>query len=220
VVADVNAAGGEETVRLITQADGTAVFVRTNVARAEEVEALIRTAVATYGRLDYAHNNVGIAGSGELPHNYPNEVWDRVLAVNLTGVWLCMKHEIRQMLGHGGGAIVNTASVAGLRGTYPVGDLAYNSSKHGVVGATKFAALAYAQQGIRINAVCPAFIRTPMTGGDTLEPERAARMAAVQPVGRMGTPEEVAAAVLWLCSDESSFVTGLALPLDGGYTAK
>jgi NAD(P)-dependent dehydrogenase (short-subunit alcohol dehydrogenase family) len=218
VVADVSADGGEETVRHIRDVGGEALFVHTDVARAADVEALVNTVVNSYGRLDYAHNNAGIATIGVPLHELEEEVWDKVLAVNLKGVWLCMKYEIRQLLRQGGGAIVNTASVAGLRAI--PGNTAYGASKHGVVGLTRIASLNYAQEGIRVNAVCPAFIRTHMTLGDTTDLEREAIMAATHPVGRMGMPEEVAAAVVWLCSDAAAFVTGLAMPIDGGYTAK
>jgi NAD(P)-dependent dehydrogenase (short-subunit alcohol dehydrogenase family) len=218
VVADVSAVGGEETTRQIKDAGGEALFVPADVARASDVEALVNTVVASYGRLDYAHNNAGIATSGVPLHELEEEVWDQVLAVNLKGVWLCMKYEIRRMLRQGGGVIVNTASVAGLRG-FP-GNTAYGASKHGVVGLTRIAALNYAHEGIRVNAVCPGFIRTHMTLGDTIDLENEARMAGAHPMGRMGIPEEVAAAVVWLCSDAAAFVTGLAMPIDGGYTAK
>ena len=173
-----------------------------------------------YGRLDCAHNNAGIEGARAALHEYPAEAWDRVLAVNLTGLWRCMQQEIRQMLAQGGGAIVNTASVAGLVGSVS-GICAYNASKHGVVGLTQTAALEYARRGIRVNAVCPGFVVTPMLdrllGGDAA---LTARFAAAQPTGRYATPEEIAAAVVWLCSDAASYVTGLAMPVDGGYLAQ
>ena len=219
VVADVIVEGGEETVRLIQQAGGEAVFMRADVSQAVEVEALVKKAVATYGRLDCAHNNAGIEGPGATTVEYAEAMWDRVIAVNLKGVWLCMKYEITEMLKHGGGAIVNTASTAGLVG-YPRGS-AYVASKHGVVGLTKTAVLEYAKSGVRVNAVCPGAIDTPMMGRITdHRPQRAARMAAAEPVGRMGQPGEIAEAVVWLCSDAASFVTGHAMAVDGALTAQ
>lgn len=219
VVADMVIEGGEETVSLIKQSGGEALFVKTDVSKATEVEALVQRAVAAYGRLDCAYNNAGIEGAGATTAEYPEEMWDRVLAINLTGVWLCLKYEIAQMLKQGGGAIVNTASTAGLVG-YPRGS-AYVASKHGVVGLTKTAALEYAKAGIRVNAVCPGAIDTPMMGRITdHRPQRAARMAAAEPVGRMGNPTEIAEAVVWLCSDAASFVTGHAMAVDGGMTAQ
>ncbi len=218
VVADVMVEGGEETVNLVKQAGGEAIFVKADVSKATEVEALVARAVQTYGRLDCAHNNAGIEGPGATTVDYGEDQWDRVIAINLKGVWLCMKYEIPQMLKTGGGAIVNTASTAGLVG-YPRGS-AYVASKHGVVGLSKTAALEYAKSNIRVNAVCPGAIDTPMMGRITdHRPTRAARMAAAEPVGRMGVPGEIAEAVVWLCSDSASFVTGHAMAVDGGMTA-
>jgi NAD(P)-dependent dehydrogenase (short-subunit alcohol dehydrogenase family) len=220
VIADVDVNGGEETVRLIKEAGGEAIFVRTDVSKAAEVEALVNEAVETYGRPDYAHNNAGIEGITALTADCSEENWDWVINVNLRGVWLCMKYEIRQMLQQEGGAIVNTSSALGLVATGR-GLPAYVASKHGIVGLTKAAALEYARAGIRVNAVCPGAIRTPMherlTGGD---PEVDAQIAAAQPVGRVGSPEEVAEAVIWLCSDAASFVTGHTMVIDGGALAQ
>jgi len=219
VVADVSVEGGEETVRLIQQNGGEAVFVKTDVSQAGEVEALIARAVATYGRLDCAYNNAGIEGSAATTIDYAEEPWDRVIAINLKGVWLCMKYEIPQMLKQGGGAIVNTSSAAGLVGTR--GGAAYVASKHGVIGLTRTAALEYAKAGVRVNAICPGAIDTPMMGRIIGQrPQRAERMAAAEPVGRMGRPEEIAEAVVWLCSPAASFVTGHAMAVDGGMTAQ
>ena len=219
VVSDVSAEAGQETVQLIQNAGGEASFVAADVSKAAEVEALIATCVDTYGRLDCAHNNAGIEGPGAPTAEYSEEGWDQVIAINLTGVWLCLKYEIPEMLKHGGGAIVNTSSAAGLLGFR--GGSAYVASKHGVVGLTKTAALEYAKSGVRVNAVCPGAIDTPMMGRITgHKPQRAERMAASEPVGRMGSPEEIAEAVVWLCSDAASFVTGHAMSVDGGLVAQ
>ncbi len=193
--------------------------MRADVSRASEVEALVRQTIETYGRLDYAHNNAGIEGASAGTVDYSEEAWDRVIAINLKGVWLCMKYEIPAMLKQGGGAIVNTASVAGLIGS--AGTVAYTASKHGVVGLTRTTALEFAKQGIRVNAVCPGVIRTPMVERVmALDPSVEARLTSVEPVGRLAAPEEVARAVVWLCSGASSFVTGVPMPIDGGWTAK
>ena len=219
VIADMNEEGGQQTVHMITENGGEATFIRTDVSQAVEVQALISKAVETYGRLDCAHNNAGIAGGVRaLTAEYPEERWQQVIAVNLTGVWFCMKYEIPQMLTQGGGAIVNTASALGLVGGR--GTAAYVASKHGVVGLTKTAALEYAQQGIRVNCVCPGAIQTPMTDRAWSDPGRRARVIASEPIGRIGKPEEIAEAVVWLCSDAASFVTGHAMSVDGGLVAQ
>jgi NAD(P)-dependent dehydrogenase (short-subunit alcohol dehydrogenase family) len=222
VVADVDAAGGAETVRQIEAAGmGDGRFVRADVTNEEQVSGLIATCVEVFGGLDYSHNNAGIGALPAALHETERASFERVLSVNLVGVWLCLKHEARVMLQHGGGAIVNTASLAGLIG-FPM-NVAYSASKHAVIGITRTAALEYAQSGIRVNAVCPAFVRTPMVdglvavGGPRMSLER---LASMQPMGRIGTPEEVAAAVIWLCSDAAAFITGIALPIDGGTTAR
>ncbi len=218
-VADVLIEDGERVVREINEAGGEAIFVRTDVSRAVEVEALINTVIKAYGRLDYAINNAGIEGTIAPTVNCTEENWDRTININLKGVWLCMKYEIPQMIKQGGGAIVNMASVAGLVGFK--GLPAYCASKGGVVQLTRTAALEYARDGIRINAVCPGVIRTPMvervTGG---KPEAEAQFIALEPVGRMGRPEEVAEAAVWLCSDGASFVTGHPMVVDGGLVAQ
>lgn len=219
VVSDVAVQGGEETARLIREAGGDAVFIRTDVSQPDEVEALIRQAVETYGRLDCAFNNAGIEGESAPTAECSLENWQRVLAINLTGVWLCMRYEIAQMLRQGGGAIVNTASVAGLVGFR--GIPAYVASKHGIVGLTRTAALEYATAGIRVNAVCPGVIQTPMIERFTAgNPAALQQLLALEPIGRLGRPEEVAEAVVWLCSDAASFVTGHALAVDGGLVAQ
>lgn len=220
VVSDVNAGGGKETVSEIEKAGGTAVFVEADVSKADQVEALVDRVLEAYGRLDFAHNNAGIEGDmGSPTADYDEAAWDRLIGINLKGVWLCMKYEIPKMLESGGGAIVNTSSVAGLVGF--AGISPYVASKHGVVGLTKTAALEYAQQGIRVNAVCPGVIRTPMVeramGGSE---EAEAQFAASEPVGRLGAPEEVAETVVWLCSGAASFVTGVPMPVDGGLVAR
>jgi len=220
VVSDVNVEGGEETVSKIKEAAGVAIFVHADVSKVADVEILIKKTVETYGRLDCAHNNAGIGGEvGALTHEYPEESWERLISINLKGVWLCMKFEIPAMLRQGGGAIVNTSSIWGLVGA--PGASAYVASKHGVAGLTKAAALEYAQQGIRINAVNPGAIRTPMTDRFlAASPENEPLLTALHPIGRIGMPEEVAEAVLWLCSDGASFVIGQNLTVDGGYTTQ
>jgi len=221
IIADRHADGGHQTVHMITEQGGEATFVQVDVSRAAEVAAMISTAVETYGRLDCAHNNAGIGSRPRAPlHECSEETWDRVLGVNLKGVWLCMKYEILQMLKQGGGTIVNTASIMGLVGSWS-GTVAYNASKHGVVGLTKTAALEYARQNIRVNCVCPGYIHTPLIEDAlTSNPELEAQIIARHPVGRMGRPEEIAAAVVWLCSDAASFVTGHTMTIDGGYVAQ
>jgi NAD(P)-dependent dehydrogenase (short-subunit alcohol dehydrogenase family) len=220
VAADLAAEGGAETVDMIKRHGGEATFVRTDVTRATEVEMLIQAAVAAYGRIDCAHNNAGIEGELATTADYAEEDWDRVMAVNLKGVWLCMKYEIPQMLQQGSGSIVNTASLAGLVGARRMP--AYVASKHGVAGLTKTAALEYARSGIRVNAVCPGFIHTAMVDRMFLSrrPDIADRLAEAEPMGRLGQPEEVAEAVIWLCSDAASFVTGHPLTIDGGLFAQ
>lgn len=218
VLADINVEGGAETVRLVQEARGEAIFVKADVSKAGEVEALIKQAVARFGRLDCALNNAGIDGQMGPTADCTEENWDQVLAVNLRGVWLCMKYQIPQMLAQGGGAIVNVASAAGLVG-YP-GLCAYVASKHGVVGLTRAAALEYGKQHIRINAVCPGVIRTPMLEEiirQGLVTEEQA--AAMEPIGRLGTVEEVGETAAWLCSGRASFMLGHALAVDGGLTA-
>jgi NAD(P)-dependent dehydrogenase (short-subunit alcohol dehydrogenase family) len=221
VVADRNEDGGHQTVHMITENGGKAIFVQVDVSNATAVEAMLSTAVETYGRLDCAHNNAGIGSRPRAPlHECTEETWDRVLAINLKGVWLCMKYEIIQMLTQGSGTIVNTASIMGLVGSWS-GTAAYNASKHGVVGLTKTAALEYATSGIRVNAVCPGYIHTPLIEEAlTSNPALEAQIVARHPVGRMGQPEEIAEAVVWLCSDAASFVTGHTMTVDGGYVAQ
>ena len=218
VVSDVDAAGGEATVELIRAAGGDARFIRCDVTRDAEVQALVAATVEAYGRLDYAFNNAGIEiEQGRLAEGKESE-FDAIMGVNVKGVWLCMKHQIPVMLAQGGGAIVNTASVAGL-GAAPKMSI-YAASKHAVIGLTKSAAVEYAKKKVRINAVCPAVIDTDMFRRACQDaPEKAGQVAAMHPVGRVGQVEEIAAAVLYLCSDNAGFTTGIALPVDGGHTA-
>lgn len=218
VVSDVAIAGGEETVALIHAEGGDADFVRADVSRGEDVQALVAATVARYGRLDCAHNNGGIEGPLAATADCSEEDWRRVIDVNLTGVWWCLKFELAEMLGRGG-AIVNTASVSGLKGFPPLLP-AYVASKYGVVGLTQVTARHYGQYGIRVNAVCPGAIDTPMLAriGDGAI-RLGVPLVAENPSGRLGTPDEVAQAVVWLCSDAASFVTGHTLVVDGGFLA-
>ena len=218
-VADIVVEGGEETVRLVKEAGGEAFFIQVDVSNAADVEAMVNTVVDTYGRIDCAYNNAGIEGRLVSTDEYPEDVFDKVIDINLTGVWLCMKYELPHMLKQGGGAIVNTASGAGLIGV--AGMSAYVASKHGVVGLTKTAALEYAKSGIRVNAVCPGVIQTPMMERITADqPQLGEAVVAAEPVGRAGKPEEIAESVVWMCSDAASFVTGHAMSVDGGYVAQ
>jgi NAD(P)-dependent dehydrogenase (short-subunit alcohol dehydrogenase family) len=207
---------GEATVAEIRRAGGEGLFVATDVAEAGQVEALVGRVVAEYGRLDCAFNNAGMSGAALL-HELAEADWDRMIAVNLKGVWLTMKYEIIQMLAQGGGTIVNDSSVAGLTG---YGRSAhYSASKHGVIGLTKSAALQYATKNIRVNAVCPGMILTPMIQRALANPGVEEWFLSRLPLGRPGQPAEVARAVTWLCSDAASFVTGAALPVDGATAA-
>ncbi len=218
-VADIVVEGGEETVRMVKEAGGEAFFIKVDVSNAADVEAMVNAVVDTYGRIDCAYNNAGIEGRLASTDEYPEDVFDKVIDINLTGVWLCMKYELPHMLKQGSGAIVNTASGAGLIGV--AGMSAYVASKHGVVGLTKTAALEYAKSGIRVNAVCPGLIQTPMVERITADqPQLGEALVAAEPVGRTGKPEEIAESVVWLSSDAASFVTGHAMSVDGGYVAQ
>ena len=208
-----------ETINTIKAAGGEAIFVKCDVSKDTDVKMMVDKTIATYGRLDYAFNNAGIEGNMAPTVDCTEENWDKTMSVNLKGIWLCMKHEIPHMLKAGKGSIVNCASVAGLIG-FP-GLPAYVATKHGVVGLTKTTALEYVKVGIRVNAVCPGAIKTAMIDritGNKKEVE--AQFAALEPIGRLGQPEEVAEAVIWLCSDGASFITGQALGVDGGWVAQ
>lgn len=235
VVADVNDPGGEETARLIHSAGGEATFVRADVSRDSDARAMVEKALQTYGRLDCAHNNAGVPGTRSRAADCSEEDWDRTFGVNVKGAWLAMKYEVPAMLRQRAGAIVNTSSVAGLVGIRRFS--AYSASKHAVLGLTKSAALEYFRHGIRVNAVCPGLIDTELVrnavfGGkppsssvgrlvaSTAHSIAKRYMSGRQPAGRMGLPEEVAEAVLWLCSDAAAYVNGHTLVVDGGFTAK
>ena len=217
VIADVDVKGGEETQRMIAAEGGTALFSKTDVSKSAEVQALIDKIVQTYGRLDCACNNAAVEGASVLTADCTEEEWGRVIDINLKSAWLCMKYEILQMLKQGGGAIVNVSSVAALVAvtTHPH----YTAAKAGMLGLTRAAALEYVKSGIRINAVCPGGIKTAInvrlglinSKGETLAP-------TVAPIGRRGEPEELAASVMWLCSDSASYVIGHTMVVDGGYT--
>ena len=218
VVAGRREAEGQETVGLIRAAGGDGLFVQTDVSQAAEVQALVRKTVEKFGRLDVAFNNAGIEGNWAPIAEQPEEDWDRTIDINLKGTWLCLKYEIQQMLKQGtGGAIVNMASVSGLIGA--PGAATYTASKHGVLGLTKAAALETVKSGIRVNAVCPAVIETPM--GERLwgAPEARKFALSFHPIGRFGPPMELAEAVVWMCSVRDSFMTGQSLLLDGGFLA-
>ena len=216
-VADISEEGSRETARLIEEQGGRAVAVKCDVTRAEDVKAALDKTIEAFGRLDFAFNNAGVEQRNAGVAEFEEEEWDRIINVNLRGVFLCMKYEIPLMLKQGGGAIVNTSSGAGVIGIKGGG--AYAASKHGVIGLTRSAALDYAAQNVRVNAVAPGYIATPMmdrfTGGAA---EGWEQITSEEPIGRVGRPEEIADAVIWLCSDASSFVVGHALVVDGGQT--
>lgn len=219
VVADVDEAGGAETIALLKNLSGNGHFVAADISRSNEVEALVKATVEKYGSLDCAFNNAGIQGDLSPTAECSEENWDRITGINLKGVWLCLKFEIAQMLKQGGGAIVNNASNFGLVGSN--GMPAYSAAKHGVVGLTKTAAIEYAQSGIRVNAVCPGPVQTPLVDKIVArQPEIVDAITSREPIGRMGRAEEIATAVVWLCSNEASFVVGSVLPVDGGYVAQ
>ena len=218
-VADVSVEEGEATAKMIADAGGQAIFTKADVTKTGEVEAMVKATVKAFGRLDFALNNAGIDGVRARTADYPEEVWHQVIDINLTGVFLCLKHELPVMVKQKSGVIVNLSSVAGVTG-FP-GHAAYTASKHGVIGLTKTAALDYAKVGIRVNAVCPAYTRTPMvTRMLASHPEFEAKLMERVPLKRLGTAEEIAQAVIYLFSDAAAFITGHSLVLDGGIVAE
>ena len=219
VIVDVQREGGEETVGLIKDAGGNAAFVAADVSSPSDVQAMVRAAVGTYGSLDCAVNNAAIEGGGRPLAETSEEDWNRSIAVNLTGVFLCMKFEIPAMLDRGGGAIVNVSSGGGLVGT--PGSAGYIAAKHGVLGLTKVAALDYGARGIRVNAICPGAMWTPMLrAAADKEPQHVERLTGMHPIGRIAEPEEVGEAAVWLCTNAASFVLGHAFSVDGGYVIR
>ncbi len=210
---------GEKTVDLITQRGGEAIFIKTDVTQASQVKAMVEQTVEAFGHLDCAFNNAGRPGDAGAPtHEYPEDIWQQVMDVNLTGIFLCVKYELQQMVKQGKGVIVNDASVAGLRGSKEI-SASYVASKHAIVGLTRSVALEYASEGIRVNAVCPGWILTAMVeGAFRRHPDLEASIIEQTALGRVGSPEEVAEAVVWLCSDAASYVTGHTLVVDGGMT--
>src|SRR3954469_460668 len=219
-VADIGEQANQETARLIEQDGGRALAVRCDVTKVDDVKAAVEKTGETFGRLDFAFNNAGLEPKKPAPTaDYDEEEWNRIIDIDLRGVFLCMKYELPLILKQGGGAIVNTSSGAGVIGIK--GSPAYTAAKHGLIGLTKAAALDYAAHNIRVNAVCPGYIDTPMMGrftGGT--PEGRAKVIAEEPAGRMGKPEEIAAAVVWLCSDGAAFMVGHAMVIDGGQTVQ
>jgi NAD(P)-dependent dehydrogenase (short-subunit alcohol dehydrogenase family) len=217
MVADVNTETGQDTVAMIEETGGLAMFRRCDVSSDADVAGLVTATLAEFGRVDFAHNNAGISTPVQRPTaDWDEKTFDRIVSVNLKGVWLGLRHEIPAMLAAGGGSIVNTASVGGLVGIPNVA--LYVATKHGVVGLTKAAALEYATQGVRINAVCPGIVRTRLY--DARPPEVQRQIVEMQPVDRVGEPEEVAELVVWLCSEKASLLTGAAIPVDGAWTAR
>jgi NAD(P)-dependent dehydrogenase (short-subunit alcohol dehydrogenase family) len=206
-----------EAVERLTAAGFKALAVPADVTDASQVSAMVARTVEHFGRLDYAVNNAGVINERGPAHALLEQEWDRLISVNLTAVWLCMKHELAQMVRQGSGAIVNVSSVAGLRAA--PGLAAYNASKHGVVGLSKCTGVEYASQGIRVNAICPGWVETPMTAEYGSDPEHRRQMIASEPIGRTAQPEEIANTAVWLCSDGASYITGEAIAVDGGQTS-
>lgn len=218
-ILDANVDGGLNTVRLIEEAGGESIFFKCDVADPESIEKTMSSIVTNMGKIDHAFNNAGIEGESSNTTECTLSNWQRTMDINLRGIWLCMKHEIPIMVKNGGGAIVNCASIAGLVGFQ--NSPAYTASKHGVIGLTKTAALEFAQKNVRVNAVCPGVIQTPMIDRIARrDPNIYNQLKASEPVGRLGKPDEIASSVLWLCSEQSSFVTGHSLVVDGGWVAQ
>ena len=217
-ISDVDEAGGEETVRLIEAAGGEATFIRADVSNSEDCQALVNSTTERFGRLDIAFNNAGIGGESNLTADYSVAGWNNLIGINLSGVFYCMKYEIPAILRSGGGSIVNMASILGQVAF--ANSSAYVASKHGVIGLTKNAAVEYASQGVRVNSIRPAFIRTPLIAGIEADEQVRNLLISLHPIGRLGEPEEVAELVIWLSSDLASFVTGSYYPIDGGYLAR
>jgi NAD(P)-dependent dehydrogenase (short-subunit alcohol dehydrogenase family) len=218
IVSDVDEAGGNETVRMARQDGGEAAFARADVSNPADCQRLVSAAVEQYGRLDIAFNNAGIGGESNLVADYSVEGWEKVISVNLSGVFYCMKYEIPAMLKTGGGAIVNMSSILGQVGFASAP--AYVAAKHGVVGLTQTAALEYSPQGLRVNAVGPGFISTPMIAAAEQDQPTRDLLVSLHPIGRLGQPDEVAELVIWLSSDKASFITGSYFPIEGGYLAR
>ena len=223
IIADIDTQSAEETAQLIHDANGQAIVIEVDVSKGDDVQRMIDGTIEEYGRLDFAYNNAGTEGGVDSPRGTlgtSEEEWDRLMAINLKGVWMCMRAEIPHMLESGGGSIVNAGSISSLVGS-TAGFVAYSASKSGILGLTRSAALEFASQGIRINAVCPGYIETPLWQKYIdKDPDLRDTISRRQPIGRPGTAEEVAQAIVWLCSDASSLITGVALPLDGGFTAQ
>lgn len=218
IVADVEPIGGQETVDIIETGGGQAMFVKTDVSDPEACKAMVAAAIDQFGRLDVACNNAGVAGEQNPIADYSIDGWQELISINLSGVFYCMKYEIPAMLNSGGGSIVNVASILGKVGF--AGAPAYVTSKHGIVGLTENAAVEYGNSGIRVNAVGPGFIRTPMIADLEKDKEIYQQLVALHPIGRLGEPEEVAELVVWLSSAKASFVTGSYYSIDGGYLAR
>lgn len=218
VISDIDETAGNETVEMLTKAGGDALFVKANVTRSEDVKKMVGESVEKFGSLDFAVNNAGVLSAEARTGDYSEEDWRRLIDINLTGVFLCMKYELQQMAKQNSGVIVNLASIAGITG-FPKNS-AYVASKHGVVGLTKSAAIEYARKGIRINAVCPGYTWTPMAEtAMKLRPELEGELEKRVPLGRLAEPEEIAGAIIYLCSDSAAFILGHSLVLDGGITA-
>lgn len=219
IVVDIDGESAIETVRSITDAGGTAIHLKADVSSSGDVSSMVGEATRVFGRLDFAHNNAGIEGEIAKTADCSEDNWDNVIATNLKSVWLCMKYEIGQMIRQGCGAIVNTSSVYGLSGCAR-GMPAYAASKHGIIGLTKTAALEYAGSGIRVNAICPGAVNTPFRERLTMKSKEKSVDSERYPLGRIAEPWEVSDAVLWLCSDEASFITGTTILVDGGLSAQ